>query len=151
MEQRTLPEQPNETPREREYRKQINDLHAKLARQRENLNGQIEAMRRARMPASEALQHAEKNAADLRARIDQLHAKLSAAQETISAMEERLAAGASRREAAIHALNALLTCEDDDTLSDDAYEQRMDAVVRTARTIVSAERAVRLATTRGNS
>lgn len=67
-------------------------------------------------------------------------AELSRAQLDLSAAEARIAAGAERRKDAIICLNALLTCEDDN-LTDEAWEKRMDTVVKHARRIVSAERA----------
>jgi len=58
----------------------------------------------------------------------------------LQAAEARVTAGAARRREAIVILNALLTCEDE-TLSDEAYEARLDAVFRRARVLVSAEKA----------
>lgn len=58
----------------------------------------------------------------------------------LQAAEARVTAGAARRREAIVTLNALLTCEDE-TLSDEAYDARLDAVFRRARMLVSAEKA----------
>lgn len=85
-------------------------------------------------------------------RCDTLRQNLDAANERIASLkarhehyEGRIAAGAERRREMVVTLHALVTCENDGRLSDEAYDARMDAVVRKARTLVSLERAAILA------
>lgn len=139
-----LPEQRDETPREREYRKQINDLHVKLSQTRVHYEKQIDGMRRARTPAQTAVKDMEQHTKGLRVLVEKLEADLAAAKAEHNRFEERIKAGQDRRREMVITLNALLTCEDDAGLSESAYEARMDAVVRRARLLVSAEKAAML-------
>lgn len=146
-----------DTPRERELRKQVNDLHAKVAEEKQRRLDSVKALE-ARLQAQKdhirtfetasverqqqaaaSVRGAESRAAGYRATMERLQKEVERMRLDAKAMEARLAAGAERRKDAIICLNALLTCEDDD-LSDSAYDARMDRVVQYARRIVSAER-----------
>ena len=125
MKGKRLPVQRDETPREREYRKQLNDLHTKLARQRENLNGQIEAMRRKHEAAGQALVEAQ-------------HLR-----EINEELETRISAGIYRRTLLFHVACLLLKSEDDPTLTDEQADALLEEAIRHARTVVSMERIAR--------
>jgi hypothetical protein len=147
-----------DTPRERELRKQVNDLHAKMAELRDAHKARVAALEarlqaqkdhirsfetsamERQMAASATVKGAESRAAGYRAQMERTQREAEQNRLERQAMESRLAAGAERRKDAIICLNALLTCEDDD-LTDKAWEKRMDTVVKHARRIVSAERA----------
>lgn len=96
----------------------------------------------------------ERNLAALRAHADEVTRASGkrrreleeAEQKLIGVLRERpvliarIEAGAERRSAMTHVLHALITCEDDESLTDDQYDARMTEVARRARILVQEER-----------
>ena len=110
-----------ETPREREYREQINDLHAKIAHQRKSASDHLRGMQR--------MQDAVKEAEGLR--------------EINDMLEARISAGIYRRTLLFHVACLLLKSEDDPTLTDEQSDALLEEAIRHARTVVSMERIAR--------
>lgn len=76
-----------------------------------------------------------------RRELEESEQKLIAALHERPILIARIEAGVERRRAMVHVLNALLTCEDDPSLTDEQHDERMDEIVKRARTLVAAERA----------
>lgn len=135
---RQMSEQSNETPREREFRRQINDLQLKLARQRANFEAEVAKMREARAAsaAQQAIQTPKKSGAEWRAEVHAL-------QEALAAMQSRVDAGMYRRTRMLHVLGVFVKCEDDPTMTDERYEELMTEALKQARALVSLERRAR--------
>lgn len=137
------PDRNPDSPRERTLRKQLHDVQTRLAVQRNHYEDTLEKMREAhakRERHGPELDAARKTIHQLNAEVSDMKAAASRDMTERQMLESRLAAGAERRKDAILCLNALLTCEDD-KLSDEAYDKRMDTVIKHARRIVTAERA----------
>ncbi len=141
---RINPEPPHapDSPRERALREQVNALLAQVDRLKERLRAPTS--RKGAAAIAEAYtraSQAEAASGRHRRRMEEAERELSAALRERAVLTARVDAGAERRREMIHVLNALLTCEDDTTLTDGQHDRRMDEVVKRARTLGAAERA----------
>lgn len=151
------------TPRILERRAELKIKQSEIQARLTSLKAQSRALRglpeRPPLPATAdeaaaiALTAALDEVKALRERVLQLkhdlhiaHSRVEDVETIRERCESRVAAGQERRREMVLTLNALIRCEDDETLPEDEYERRMDAVVRKARTLVSLEK---LALTRG--
>ena len=138
----TEPSLTPDTPRERELRKQVNDLHEKVAHLRATFAEQLLNMRTNKEKHERhgpELDEARGALARQRVQVAKLEEARKHDELERKVLESRVAAGAERRKDAMITLVALLRCEDDH-MDDAEWERRMDTVIRHARRIVTAER-----------
>jgi hypothetical protein len=72
---------------------------------------------------------------------ERTEAEIDGLRREISLLRERVSVGALRREEMVKVLVVLVGAEDNEALSDEEYDARIDACVRRARTLLSLEKA----------
>lgn len=147
-----------DSPRERELRKQVNDLHAKVAHMQEAHERVVAEMRaarereRTRVPKDRIIYVPRpETSADLESALARgaehaaalYRCQVEGLRQELRAMQVRLEAGMSRRTRMLVLLKVALRCEEDHDLSDEESDALMETFARAARSIISCERLAR--------
>lgn len=127
------------TPRELDLQRQVNDLRAALKRQRDDSERQLTDLRKRPEGLSQHIRDSEAACRRMKGEIASAGRELADANRRTAELTARIAAGAQRRDEMIQVLVVLVGAEDNESLSEEEYNRRIDACVRRARTLLSLE------------
>lgn len=130
-----------DSPLEAQLRRQLRDVQTRLQAQKQSFEQQLAGLRdRLERQRTHYEGLFNSHLRQIKSELPSLKTENARLMDENQALRAAVDAGIERRSDMMYLLNMLVVTDDNQKLSDDAYDRTMELILRKARTIVSAER-----------